>query len=291
MKHIDFLRQATAIEVATYRRFVKMHGLQNHFVIIDQRHTPAPIDKEDVVRICNPHIGVGGEQLLAIEAASEAAREAGAYARMRIFNIDGREVGACGNATRCVAHLLFEESGTDDLLIETAAGLLSCQKAGPMRVRVTFGAIDMDWRSLPLTREVDTLHLPLESGPLRDGVALSIGTPHAVFFVDDLGATDVTRYAPAIQHDPLFVEGTNVGVAEIVDDTTLRLVVWERPGILTKACGTGACVAVQAALNRGLIASRQVTVHLPAGPLEIEIRSDDVAVMTGPVAYCCHGFV
>ncbi|RNJ41839.1 diaminopimelate epimerase [Mesorhizobium erdmanii] len=271
--------------------FIKMHGLENYFVIFDRRDGNKALDADDIVRICSTNIGVGGEQLLTIERASEDGLRAGAYAAMRIFNIDGKEVGACGNATRCMAYLLLEESGKDELVMELAGGVVLCRRAGPMEVSVTLGPISMDWRKIPLSREVDTLHLPIQSGPLTNGVALYIGNPHAVFFVDQLDSVDMGRYAPAVQNDPLFAEGTNVGAAEIIDSQTIRLKVWERPGVLTKACGTGACVASYAALERGLITSKKIAVHLPGGKLDVELLDGDRVHMTGSVAFCCHGFI
>ncbi|MDX8457163.1 diaminopimelate epimerase [Mesorhizobium sp. VK9D] len=244
------------------------------------------------MRICSTNLGIGGEQLLTIERASDEGLRAGAYAAMRIFNIDDKEVGACGNATRCMAYLLLEEAGKDELVMELAGDVVQCRiRAAPMEVSVTLGPISMDWRKIPLSREVDTTHLPIESGLLTDGVALYIGNPHALFFVDQLDKVDMGRYAPLVQSDPLFPEGANVGAAEIVDEKTLRLVVWERPGTLTKACGTGACVAAYAALNRGLVTSEKIAVHLPGGKLVIELLDGDKVRMTGPVAFCCHGFV
>jgi len=171
MRHIDFLSGRPAGADALYRPFVKMHGLQNHFVIVDQRSGGRTFDKADVVRICDPHVGVGGEQLLTIEHPTEGGRRDGAYAAMRIFNVDGREVGACGNATRCMAYLLLEEAGGGEVRIETAAGVLHCRKAGHRSISVVLGPISADWRALPAARAVDTLHLPVESGPLRDGAA------------------------------------------------------------------------------------------------------------------------
>jgi len=291
MRHIDFLSGRPAGADALYRPFVKMHGLQNHFVIVDQRSGGRTFDKADVVRICDPHVGVGGEQLLTIEHPTEGGRRDGAYAAMRIFNVDGREVGACGNATRCMAYLLLEEAGGGEVRIETAAGVLHCRKAGHRSISVVLGPISADWRALPAARAVDTLHLPVESGPLRDGAAFHIGNPHAVFFVDRLDPEQLVRYAPAIQNDPLFPEGINVGAAQVIDGGTLRLAVWERPGMLTRACGTGACVAAYAARQRGLVGADEIEVRLPAGELLIRINADDTAVMTGPVDFCCHGFV
>ncbi|WP_192924694.1 diaminopimelate epimerase [Sinorhizobium medicae] len=291
MKDINFLACPPPTYLPHHWPFIKMHGLQNYFVILDRRNGTKWFNQDDIVRICDCRTGAGGEQLLTIEVASGEGFHAGAYAAMRIFNIDGKEVGACGNATRCVAYLLLEETGKDEVQIETAAGILHCRRAGPMQISVTLGPISMDWRRIPLSWEVDTLQLPVQSGPLKDGVALNIGNPHAVFFVDQLERMDMARYAPMVQNDPLFPEGINVGAAEVIDPQTLRLAVWERPGILTKACGTGACVAAYAALKLGLVASSRIAVHLPAGLLEIEIVEGDMAVMTGPVAFCCHGFI
>ena len=149
---------------------------------------------------------------------------------------------------------------------------------------------DRDWRAFPLSHAVDMDDLPVESGPLRHGIGRWIGNPHAVFFVDDLDAVDLARDAAPIHDNPLFPEGVNVGVAQMADAQTIRLKVWERPGIATQACGTGACVAAYAARLKGLSDSERFTVHLPAGPLSITLRGD-MAEMAGPVAYCCRGEV
>ncbi|MEP9387281.1 diaminopimelate epimerase [Mesorhizobium sp. KR9-304] len=272
------------------RPFVKMHGLRNHFVIFDRRADRRAFRRDDIVRICDAQVGVGGDQLVTIEPPSREGIARGADAAMRIFNIDGREVSACGNATRCVAHLLFEESGNSELVLETGGGLLKCRRSGAMQVSVELGPIGWNWRDFPLAREVDMFDLPVQSGPLRHGIGLWIGNPHAVFFVDRLAEIDLARDAAPIHDDPLFPEGINVGVAELVDAQTIRLAVWERPGIATQACGTGACVAAFAARRKGLTESERFTVHLPAGPLTIELAGA-MAVMSGPVAYCCRGVV
>lgn len=284
---IHSLRDADA---SAQRPFVKMHGLRNHFVIFDRRIDRRAFRRKDIVRICDAEVGVGCDQLLTIEPPSPDGIAAGAAAAMRIFNIDGREVSACGNATRCVAHLLINETGAAELLLETAGGLLKCRQTGAMEVSVQLGPIGWDWRDFPLSRQVEMFDLPVESGPLNHGIGLWIGNPHAVFFVDSLADIDLPEMAAPIQNDPLFPEGVNVGVAELVDAETIRLAVWERPGIATQACGTGACVAAFAARRKGLTESECFTVHLPAGPLSVEIHGN-MAVMSGPVAYCCQGFV
>lgn len=272
------------------RAFVKMHGLRNHFVIFDRRSDRRAFRRRDIVRICDTQVGIGGDQLLTIEPPSKEAGACGAHAAMRIFNIDGREVSACGNATRCVAHLLFEETGATELVLETRGGLLKCRRSGAMEVSVELGPIGWNWLDFPLSREVDMFDMPVESGPLRHGIALWIGNPHIVFFVDSLAGIDLAELAAPIHDDPLFPEGINVGVAELVDSKTIRLAVWERPGIATQACGTGACVAAFAARRKGLSESELFTVHLPAGPLKVELGGTK-AVMSGPVAYCCRGSV
>jgi len=255
------------------RAFVKMHGLRNHFVFLDCRETHLP-SKADVVRICDVHEGVGAEQVITIEAP----RTAGAAVFMGIHNTDGTEAEACGNATRCLAWLLFDETGRNEVVIDSLGGPLHCRREGDRYVRGMF---------LPITLE--NPHMPVVSGPLRDGMALSIGNPHAVFFVE--GDVDIPAVAPAITRDPMFPAGVNVGVAQVIDKATLKLAVWERPGMLTQACGTGACVAALAGRLRGLLAGGDITVHLPGGTLKIKLLADDRAVMTGPVALCCVGWV
>lgn len=269
----DVFHAASPAHQPAARPFIKMHGLRNHFVFLDCRRSHLP-SRTDVIRICDVHEGVGAEQVITIEPP----RTPGAAAFMGIHNTDGTEAEACGNATRCLAWLLFDETGRDEVTIDSLGGLLHCRREGEWEVSVTLG---------PIT--VENPHLPLASGPLKDGVALSIGNPHAVFFVE--GEVDVPAAAPAIAGDPLFPAGVNVGVARVMDDRTLRLAVWERPGMLTEACGTGACVAAYAGRMRGLLKGDAITVHLPGGTLQIKLLPDGRAVMTGSVALCCTGYV
>lgn len=269
------------------RFFLKMHGLENHFVIVDAREEPyRPYDGE-IIRICNPKTGVGADQLIIIEPP----RESGADAFMRILNVDAREVEACGNATRCVAWLLLEESERDAVVIETIAGPLACTRAGPLEVGCAMGQVTMEWRDIPLAEEHDTCHLDLAYGPLSDGVALAIGNPHVVFFVDDLDSIDIESIAPKIQQHPLFPNQVNVGVAQMTSADEMRLIVYERGAGLTTACGSGACVAAYAALARGLTDSKTMIVEMPAGPVRIEISDDGTAIMTGPIAFCFSGYL
>ena len=271
----------------TGRFFVKMHGLRNHFVITDARNEPYHPDDQEIVRICDPQTGVGGDQLIIIEQA----RDSCADVFMRILNVDAREVEACGNATRCVAWLLMEEQKSDEVVVETLAGPLACKRAGAMQVSCAMGRVSMEWRDIPLAEERDTCHLDLSFGPLTDAVALAIGNPHLVFFVDNLDSVDIEAIAPQIQEHPLFPNQVNVGVAQMTSEDGMRLTVYERGAGLTTACGSGACVAAYAALARGLTDCKIMTIEMPAGAVGIEITDDAMAILTGPVAYCFSGYL
>ena len=269
------------------RHFIKMHGLRNHFVIADGRNEDYRPVKEEIIRVCDPQTGIGGDQLLIIQSPTNS-NEADAF--MRILNVDGREVEACGNATRCVAWLLMEEAGSSEVVLETLAGLIECRKAGDHAVSCSMGKLSMEWRDVPLAEEKDTCHVSLQHAPLTDGVALSIGNPHIVFFVEDLESIDIETIAPGIQKDSLFPNEVNVGVAEMRSPDHMNLKVYERGAGLTTACGSGACAAVYAAQQRGLTDKKKMTVTMPAGDMEIEIGGDGLAIMTGPVAFCFSGY-
>ncbi|MDA0679127.1 MAG: diaminopimelate epimerase [Proteobacteria bacterium] len=272
------------------RFFVKMHGLQNHFVITDARSEEYRPSDDEIIRICDQKTGIGGDQLLIIQPPTEVGRAGAASAFMRILNVDAREVEACGNATRCVAWLLMEEEGSDEITLETLAGVIACKKTGEREVSCAMGRVSMNWQDVPLSEDRDTLHLNLGQGPLRDGVALNIGNPHVVFFVGDTDTVDIESIAPGIQTDALFPDQVNVGVATIESSSHMSLKVYERGAGLTMACGSGACAAVYAAIARGLTDKNTMTVSMPAGDMHIEIRADGNAIMTGPVEFCFSGF-
>jgi diaminopimelate epimerase len=153
------------------------------------------------------------------------------------------------------------------------------------------GMLRTAWQDIPLSHAIDTLHLEIGVGLLQDPVGMNIGNPHAVFFVDDLDEVDLEIYGPQLQVDPLFPEEANIGAAQLLDSKTLKLSVWERPGTLTTACGTGACVAVGAAHRRGLTTEKIMTVIMPAGSVEIELKDDGTVIMTGPVEVCYTGYL
>jgi diaminopimelate epimerase len=289
-QHVPFSGE-TANFVQHGRPFLKMHGLRNDIIIVDGRREPYRPSAEEIIRICDRREGVGGDELLIVTPPGSISRGTDAYACVRIFNPDGREVEACGNATRCVGWLLLRETGAAEVVVETLGGLIKCRRAGAKKVAVEMGKLKTGWQEIPLSREMDTLHMGIGAGPLQDPVGMNIGNPHAVFFVDDLDAVDLSAYGPQLQIDPLFPEEANIGVAQLVDARTLKLSVWERPGALTTSCGTGACVAAGAAHRRGLTGEKKMTVIMPAGFVEIELKEDDTVVMTGPVEICYKGYL
>ena len=273
------------------RRFIKMHGLRNDFIIVDGRRGSYRPSPKEIIRICDRHEGVGGDELLIVHPPRPKPDSVEAYAFVQIFNPDGREVEACGNATRCIGWLLLQEGQAHEVVVDTLGGILKCRPAGEKQVAVEMGTLRTAWQDIPLAGEMDTLNLGIGAGPLQDPVGMNIGNPHAVFFVDDLDAVDMNIYGPELQKHPLFPEEANIGAAQLIDSKTLKLAVWERPGVLTTACGTGACVAVGAAHRRGLTTERQMTVIMPAGSVEIELKEDGVVVMTGPVEVCYTGYL
>ena len=264
--------------------FVKMHGLGNDFVVLDARARGMALSDAQVRAIADRRQGVGCDQLIVVEQP----RSSLADVFMRIRNADGGEVGACGNATRCVAAMLMDEKRKDHVIVETAAGLLDAEKAGTggdglALISVDMGPALLDWREIPLAQACDTLHVPLSLGPLADGVATNMGNPHMTFFVPDVTGIDLAALGPKLEHDKLFPERANIGVAQMLARVRLRLRVWERGAGITLACGSGACAALVAAARRGL-ADRRAEVLVDGGSLTIEWLPDWHVLMTGPVA-------
>ncbi len=264
--------------------FVKMHGLGNDFVVLDARTRAFALEAPAIRAIADRKTGVGCDQLIVIEPP----REALADAFMRIRNADGSEVQACGNATRCVASLLMEESGERHAVIQTVAGLLDAEALPDGRIAVDMGPARLDWREIPLAKPQDTLRLDLSVGLLAAPVAVSMGNPHAVFFVDDVAAIPVEEVGPAVEKHPLFPEYTNVEFVQVLDRSRLRMRVWERGTGVTRACGSGACASLVAAARRGL-SERSADVVLDGGTLHIEWLPDGHVLMTGPALVSFRG--
>jgi diaminopimelate epimerase len=252
-------------------RFTKMHGLGNDFAVFDSRQGAGRFPPERVRRIADRHRGIGCDQLIVLGPSDRAD------VSMRIFNPDGSEAGACGNATRCVGALLGGSA-----TIETAGGILATAPAAG-GIAVDMGRPHMEWDAIPLAYPLDTAALPLAWDGLERPVAVSMGNPHLVFFVPDCDSVPLDRLGPLIEQDPLFPDRVNVNVATVADRGHIRLRVWERGAGLTLACGTGACATFSAARRRRLV-DPVATVALPGGPLVIAEQADGRLTMTGPAA-------
>jgi diaminopimelate epimerase len=263
------------------KTFVKMHGLGNDFAIFDGRKgQPIFWPAEKIRALGDRNTGVGFDQMVIIDPPKGPDAEV----FMRIFNADGGEVGACGNATRCVGHLLMQETGRDVAVMQTVAGLLKATRAPQNAVTVDMGPARLKWQEIPLSAEEDTLSMSLTVGVLKNPVAVNVGNPHAVFFLQTLDDLPLEKLGPLVETHHSFPEKTNVEAVEVLSRKRIRMQVWERGVGITRACGTGACAAVVAAVRRDLT-ERNVTVELAGGLLDISWReSDGHVLMTGAVA-------
>jgi diaminopimelate epimerase len=258
--------------------FRKMHGLGNDFIVFDARSRSLDITVADARALADRHTGIGADTIVVLEPARTA--EADVY--VRFINADGEQISTCGNASRCVAAMLFAETGRDKVRLATDAGILDAWK-DQTNVAVDMGRPRLDWSEIPVAFETDTLHLPLGRGPLSDPVGVNMGNPHAVFFVPDADSVDIAVLGRPVEHDPLFPERVNVEVATVEAPDRIRMRVWERGVGITQACGSGACATLVAAARRGLT-GRTATIVLDGGNLTIEWRTDDHVIMTGPAA-------
>ena len=257
--------------------FIKMHGLGNDFVVIDARAQVMPAMTGGLAAaLADRRTGIGCDQLILIEPSTLADL------RMRIFNQDGGEVEACGNATRAVGLLQGAPCR-----IETAAGILSA-RPDDSGIAVDMGEPRFGWDEIPLAYAMDTLAMPVGWEGLESPAAVNVGNPHVVFFVPDCDDVDLATLGPLIEHDPLFPARINVNAATVTARDAIRLRVWERGVGETRACGTGACATAIAAMRRGLT-DRHVSVALPGGDLRIEWRKDNHIIMTGPAATSFRG--
>ena len=267
------------------RSFLKMHGAGNDFVVLDARQT-SPIDSQTAKALADRRLGIGCDQVVVLEPSQKAD------VFMRLFNADGSEIGACGNASRCVGQLLFAETGKASATIETRAGVLTAEKAGE-GVTVDMGEPKWEWRDIPLAESRNTLHLGLAEGALMDPVAVNIGNPHMIFFTRDIGMIDLGKPGPVLEHDPLFPQRANVSVVQVKTENHLVMKTWERGAGLTLACGSAACAAVVAGVRRELC-KREARVDVPGGTLQIHWVSGEGngrVLMTGPAATVFEGSI
>ena len=284
--------------------FVKMHGLGNDFVIIDVREEALRITAERVQAIADRRLGIGCDQVILLEASAKAV------VRMRIFNADGSQAQACGNAARCVAQLLGPQLLGETALIETLGGLVQAEPLGAGLLeggaRILLGKPRFEWNQIPLAMPMDTRAMPVAWEELEFPAAVNVGNPHIIFFVADEGAVALERLGPLIENDPLFPERINVNIARIAgstagggtaggstsgstaDDARICLRVWERGAGLTRACGTGACATAVAAIRANLVSS-PVTVVMPGGRLEIAWAPGEEIAMSGSATQVFEG--
>jgi diaminopimelate epimerase len=265
--------------------FVKMNGLGNEIVVVDMRANPAAIAAAEA-RAANE--GAPYDQMMVLYPP----RAAGIDASVTIFNNDGSEAGACGNGMRCIAELLFDETGKTTLTFETRAGLLNCWKGTqPLVSTVDMGPARFAWNEIPLAEPfADTRAIELQIGPIDKPIlhtpsVVNMGNPHAIFWVEDVQAYDLAKIGPMLEHHPIFPDRANISLCAVKTRAHIVVRTWERGAGLTRACGSAACAAAVAAARLGRT-ERRVTVTLPGGDLIIEWReSDGHVLMTGPVAF------
>ena len=256
--------------------FMKMHGLGNDFVVLDARAQNIDVSPALAIAIGNRHFGVGFDQLAVITRGA-------ADAHLTFFNADGTVSAACGNATRCIARYLMDESDMATVHLTTDRGDLCACRADNGQTSVNMGHPQLDWADIPLARAMDTLELPLDGAPTATGM----GNPHCSFFVENVDGIDLDVFGPSIEHDDLFPKRTNVQVAQIVGPDHIRMRVWERGVGVTLASGSSSCAVAVAAARRGLT-GRAVRIDLDGGTLHIDWRDDGVW-MTGPTSHVFSG--
>ena len=271
--------------------FRKMNGLGNDFIVIDRRNRPFVMNEEKARALANRETGIGCDQLIVLDKSDIAD------VRMRIWNIGGGEVESCGNASRCIADLLFNETGADSATIDTKGGFLVARKAGDRLVTVDNGVAKFGWQDIPLSEPfADTRHIELQVGPIdapliHSPSVVNVGNPHCIFWVKDLDVVDLAKVGPMLEHHHLFPQRANISLAQVVSKDHVLLKVWERSAGLTQACGTAACATMAAGFRIGII-NRQCKVTLPGGDLFMECREpDDHIMMTGAVAYDFEGTI
>ena len=265
--------------------FRKMNGLGNDFVVFDARRAPIAMDEAKARAIADRGTGIGCDQLIVLEPSKTAD------VTMRIWNNEGGEVESCGNATRCIADILFDEKKATRATIDTKGGYLVAEKGGDRLVTVDMGAPRFDWQDIPLSEKFhDTRYIELSAGPIEAPLihspsVVNVGNPHCIFWVSDLDVVDLSKIGPMLENHPLFPKRANITLARVDAKDRVVIKVWERGAGLTRACGTAAC-AVMAAGFRLKRLDRKATITLPGGDLHMAIReSDGHIIMTGPVAY------
>ncbi|MEO7453162.1 MAG: diaminopimelate epimerase [Fimbriimonadales bacterium] len=268
--------------------FTKMHGIGNDFVVVDAVRNVWTHDASTVSQKVNDRrFGIGGNGLILIEKGASAPF------KMRMFNPDGSEPEMCGNGIRCVARFIHDEglSAENPIAIETGAGILSLQVMDGGTVRVDMGKERHLRRDIPMAGDPAMTSVGFEieaAGRRLRAVAVNMGNPHCIVFVDDVSSVPLDEWGPAIECHEMFPNRTNVHFMQVISPTELRMRTWERGAGATLACGTGAC-AVGVAAELSGVAGNDVLIHLPGGDLRVEIAEDRTVFMTGSASYVYKG--
>ena len=259
----------------------KMDGLGNDFVIIDQRVKTTNLSKENIMKICSRDF-IGCDQLIYIE------KDDTADARLKFFNSDGGESGACGNGTRCVADLISKENGKKNIILTTLSGNLKSEILGNNLVTTEIGKAKTKWNEIPLSNELNTLNLNIKINDKKNkeyfgGTAVNVGNPHVIFFIKELQNFDISIIGPQLEIHEIFPEKCNVTIAEIINKNLIKVKVWERGAGLTKACGTAACATAFAGKLNDLTENK-TDIEFQTGRLSIFIDDKNSIHMKGPVS-------
>ena len=249
--------------------FMKMHGLGNDFVVIDARKGEVALSKTIISGIADRHVGVGFDQLAVISKGEFDAH-------LTFYNADGSGSLACGNATRCIARYLMDETSKENLILTTMHGQIPAVDLGNGVTSVNMGKPGLEWNKVPLSENIPTLELPIEGSPTATGM----GNPHCTFFVEDAEKINLEEMGPKFENHPLFPERTNVQFASIIARDQIRMRVWERGVGVTLASGSSSCATAVAANRKGLT-EKKVQIELDGGILSVDWRQDGVW-MTGP---------
>ena len=259
----------------------KMDGLGNDFVIIDQRSKDLNLTKEQVIKICDRNY-IGCDQLILINKINSNKNS------LFFYNSDGSVSNACGNGTRCVAKLLSQESKKNVIDVETSSGNLISKILDNDIVETNIGKGTMEWEKIPLSRKINTKNLginikSINNENFKGGMAVNVGNPHIIFFVENIENYKLEKIGPEIENHELFPEKCNVTIANILDNKSVKVKVWERGAGLTKACGTAACATAFAGFITGLT-SNETKIKFELGDLSIKIETDNSISMLGPVS-------
>ena len=257
--------------------FIKMHGLGNDFVVIDSTKNQYTINKSSIQLISDRRFGVGCDQVIEMKPSAKED------IYMKIYNSDGTEAEACGNAARCVAGLLFASNQKKEVSIETLAGVLKAESEENGLIKVDMGKPSFFWKDIPLSSDIS--HISFEELSLINGLAVNMGNPHIVFFVKDINEVDINKVGPLVENSSYFPKKVNVEICQIINKNKIKVTVWERGAGKTLACGTGACAALVAAYKNNLT-EPTAEIVLKGGSLNItwNVNSDEHVIMSGPIA-------